>query len=105
MSDNNPDVAVRSKPIFERHFQTLLLTLVAGLIAWQGMTTLKLSESSARQDERVSHLIGLTEQLRQDLRAMDSQYLPRREAEMHRNETRSKLDALESRVSRLEAVQ
>lgn len=105
MSDKNPDTTVRSKPIMERHVQTLLLAVVAGLIGWQGITTLKLSESSARQDERVTHLITLTEQLRQDLRNMDSQYLTRREAEMHRNENRSKLDLLESRVSRLEGNQ
>lgn len=97
-----PDDAVRSKPILERHLQTLLLTLVAGLIAWQGVTTIKLTENAARQDEKVMHLISLTEQLRQDIRDMDSQYLPRREAEMQRSETRSRIDQLEGRVSRLE---
>jgi len=105
MSEQNPDRAVRSRPIMERHLQTLLLAVVAGLIGWQGVTTLKLSESSARQDERVTHLITLTEQLRQDLRNMDSQFLTRREAEVHRNETRSKIEILESRMNRLEGAQ
>lgn len=102
MNDSNPETAVRSKPILERHVQSIMLFLISGLIAWQGVTTLKLSESSARQDERVTHLITLTEQLRQDLRNMESQYLSRREAEMYRNESRSKIEQLESRVSRLE---
>lgn len=102
MSKNGPEDAVRSKPILERHLQTLLLTLVAGLIAWQGITTLKLTENAARQDEKVMHLIALTEQLRQDIRNMDSDYLPRREAEMYRSETAMRLDALDQRVTRLE---
>lgn len=102
MSEQSPDNAVRSRPILERHVQSIMLALISGLIAWQGVTTLKLSESSARQDERVAHLISLTEQLRQDLRDMDTQYLPRREAEMYRNEQRNKYEQLESRVSRLE---
>lgn len=105
MSDKSPENTVRSKPIMERHLQTLLLALVAGLISWQGYSTLRLNESSARQDERVSYLITLTEQLRQDMRNMDALYMPRREYEMYRNETRSKLDQLESRVSRLEGAQ
>lgn len=102
MFDQNPDTTVRSRPILERHIQSIMLALISGLITWQGVTTLKLSESSARQDERVAHLISLTEQLRQDLRDMDSQYLPRREAEMYRSEQRNKYEQLESRVSRLE---
>lgn len=105
MPDQSPDNAVRSKPIMERHVQTLLLALVAGLISWQGYSTLRLNESSARQDERVTHLITLTEQMRQDLRNLDAQYISRREAEMHRNEIRGKIDLLESRVNRLEGVQ
>lgn len=98
-------VPVRTRTKLETHMQTLLLAVVAGLIAWQGVTTLKLSESSARQDERVAHLISLTEHLRQDLRDMDSLHLPRREAEMYRNETHNRIDQLESRVSRLEGSQ
>lgn len=105
MQRTDPDNSVRSKPIIERHIQSIMLFLISGLIAWQGVTTLKLSESSARQDERVMHLISLTEQLRQDLRDMDSTYLPRREAEMYRNEQRNKYEQLESRVSRLEGAQ
>lgn len=102
MSGQTPDNSVRSRPILERHIQSTMLFLISGLIAWQGVTTLKLSESSARQDERVGHLISLTEQLRQDLRDMDTQYLPRREAEMYRNEQRNNYEQLEGRVSRLE---
>lgn len=102
MTDSNPETAVRSKPILERYVQSIVLFLISGLIAWQGVTTLKLSESSARQDERDTHLIKLTEQLRQDLRNIDSQYISRREAEMHGNESRRKIEQLESRVSRLE---
>lgn len=105
MSQGSPDDAVRSKPILERHLQTLLLTLVAGLIAWQGVTTLKLTENAARQDEKVMHLIALTEQLRQDIRNMDADFLPRREAEMYRSETSMRLDELYQRVSRLEGRQ
>lgn len=105
MSDSSPEHAVKSRPILERHVQSIMLFLISGLIAWQGVTTLRLSESSARQDERVAHLITLTEQLRQDLRNMDSQYLPRREAEMQRSETHRKIEHLESRVSRLESAQ
>jgi len=102
MSEKSPDNTVRSRPILERHVQTILLAVVVGLISWQATTTLRLSDSSARQDERVTHLIMLTEQLRQDLRNLDAQYISRREAEMYRNETHGMIESLESRVVRLE---
>lgn len=102
MATDTPEKPVTSRPIMERHLQTLLLALVAGLISWQGFSTLKLTESSARQDERVMHLIALTEQLRQDLRNLDSQYVTRRESDINRSELRSKLETLETRITRLE---
>lgn len=104
MNDQDPDVNKRTRPILESHLQSIMLALISGLIAWQGVSTLQLRESSARQDERVTHLINLTEQMRRDLRGIDSQYLPRREAEMYRNEQRARYEQLESRVSRLEGT-
>lgn len=97
-----PDDNMTPRPIIERHIQSFLLSVIIALAVWQGSTTFRLSEISARQDERVTHLINLTEQLRQDLRDMDATYLPRREAEIYRNETDRKLDELSSRVDRLE---
>ncbi|MDT8894198.1 hypothetical protein RSO41_05980 [Halomonas sp. I1] len=102
MTNSNPDTQVRAKPIFERHLQTLLLTLVAGLIAWQGITTLKLIETTARQDERISQLITMTEQLRNDLRDADSQYMTNHDARIYRDQLNSRIDDLDNRVSRLE---
>lgn len=97
--DNN----MKPRPTIERHIQSFLMSVIIALAVWQGSTTLRLSEISARQDERVTHLINLTEQLRQELRDMDVTYLPRREAEMYRHETDRKLDELSNRVGRLEA--
>ena len=95
--------SMKPRPIIERHIQSFLLSVIVALAVWQGSTTFRLSEISARQDERVTHLINLTEQLRQDLRDMDTTYLPRREAEIYRNETDRKLDELSVRVGRLES--
>lgn len=103
MTNANPDTHVRSKPILERHLQTLLLTLVAGLIAWQGVTTLKLIETSARQDERITQLLTMTEQLRNDLRDADSQYMTIQDASLYRDQMNGRIDALSSRLSRLES--
>lgn len=94
---------MKPRPIIERHIQSFLLSVIIALAVWQGSTTFRLSEISARQDERVTHLINLTEQLRRDLRDMDATYLPRREAEIYRNETDRKLDELSVRVGRLES--
>ncbi|WP_275289164.1 hypothetical protein [Halomonas elongata] len=103
MTDANPGThQVRAKPIFERHLQTLLLTLVAGLIAWQGVTTLKLIETTARQDERITQLITMTEQLRNDLKDADSQYMTNQDASLYRQQMNGRIDALDNRVSRLE---
>ena len=99
------DDKMKPRPIIERHIQSFLLSVIIALAVWQGSTTFRLSEISARQDERVSHLINLTEQLRQDLRNMDATYLPRREAEIYRNETDRKLEELSNRVDRLELRQ
>ena len=92
------------RPIIERHVQSIMLFLISGLIAWQGVTTLKLSESSARQDERVTHLISLTEQMQQALRDADSTYMSRRELQVHRNEIARELEQLDNRVGRLEGI-
>ena len=99
------DNKMTPRPIIERHIQSFLLSVIIALAVWQGSTTFRLSEISARQDERVTHLISLTEQLRQDLRNIDAAYLPRREAEMYRNETDRKLEELSNRVGRLEIRQ
>ncbi|WP_289105734.1 hypothetical protein [uncultured Halomonas sp.] len=103
MSDSpEQTVPVRTRTKFETHMQTLLLTLVAGLIAWQGMTSMKLIETSARQDERISQLIALTEQLRADLREVGNDYMTINDAAMYRDQINSRIDALGARVSRLE---
>jgi hypothetical protein len=96
------DTAVRPKPIMERHLQTLLLTLVAGLIAWSGMTTMKLVETQARQDERVSHLITLTESLRSEIRGMEDRYMSRSDAELYRAQFSARMDTMDQRISVLE---
>lgn len=92
------------KPIMERHLQTGILLLIVSFVGWQALTTLQLTEASVRQDERVMHLITLTEQLRVDLRNLDNLYLPRREAEVYRNDMRNRIEQLESRISRVEAI-
>ncbi|MBY5941151.1 hypothetical protein KUW00_09635 [Halomonas sp. DP5N14-9] len=82
--------------------QTVLLALVVGLLAWSGNTTLTLIETSARQDERISQLIALTEQLRADLREVGNDYMTINDAAMYRDQINSRIDALGARVSRLE---
>ena len=102
MSETSPDTALKAKPILERHAQTVLLALVVGLLAWSGNTTLTLIETSARQDERISQLIALTEQLRADLREVGNDYMTINDAAMYRDQINSRIDALGARVSRLE---
>lgn len=105
MSETNPETNVRSRPILERHVQTVLLALVVGLLAWSGNTTMTLIETSARQDERISQLITLTENLRQDLRDTGNQFMTISDAQLYRDQMNSRIDALGSRVSRLENEQ
>lgn len=105
MPTSSPDTAVRSKPIIERHVQTVLLALVVGLLAWSGNTTMTLIETSARQDERITQLINLTEQLRNDLRAVGSEYMTISDAALYRDQLNSKIDSLSARVSQLESRQ
>ncbi|WP_134016831.1 hypothetical protein [Modicisalibacter xianhensis] len=93
---------MRPRPIMERHLQTLLLTLVAGLIAWSGMTTMRLVETQARQDERVTHLITLTESLRNEIRGMEDRYMSRSDAEIYRAQFSARMDGLDQRISVLE---
>lgn len=102
MSETSPDTALKAKPILERHVQTVLLALVVGLLAWSGNTTLTLIETSARQDERISQLIALTEQLRADLREVGNDYMTINDAAMYRDQINSRIDSLGARVSRLE---
>lgn len=102
MNEDRDMPSVRSRPIMERHLQTLLLTLVAGLIAWQGVTTLKLTEASARQDER---LIGLTDkvtELQKDLREFSTSYYPKADAEREFGDIKSDISSLRERVTVLE---
>ncbi|MGQ7247582.1 hypothetical protein ACUN9Y_09605 [Halomonas sp. V046] len=102
MSEANPDTAVRSKPILERHLQTVLLALVVALLGWSGNTTLTLIETSARQDERISTLISLTENLRQDLRDVGTNYMKVNDAAIYRSQINGRIDALDGRLKRLE---
>lgn len=102
MSETNPDTAVRPKPILERHIQTVMLGLVIALLGWSGNTTLTLIETTARQDERITQLINLTEDLRTDLRNVGSEYMTISDAALYRDQMNGQLDALNERVKRLE---
>lgn len=86
----------------ERHLQTLLLTLVAGLITWQGVTTLKLTEGSARQDERIINLTAQVAQLRGDLRDWNNRFYLKADAERELGDIDADLGNLRDRVSALE---
>lgn len=105
MSETSPDTSVRPKPIIERHIQTVLLALVVGLLGWSGNTTMTLIETSARQDERITQLINLTEQLRADLRDVGTRYMTISDAALYREQMSGQLDALKQRVTRLENAQ
>jgi len=98
----NPDNNVRSRPIVERHIQTLLLAIVVGLLTWSSNTTLRLIETTARQDERISTLITLTESLRRDLRETGDEFMTISDAQLYRDQMRGRIDSIDSRVSRLE---
>ena len=102
MNVRNPGNNVRANPIVERHIQTLLLAIVVGLLAWSGNTTLRLIETTARQDERISTLITLTESLRRDLRETGDEFMTISEAQLNRDQMRGRIDSIDSRVSRLE---
>ena len=77
--------------------QTVLLFVVTGLIAWQGMTSVKLSESSARQDERIQHLTMQVTEIHRELREQRNAYVPRAEVERNFDELRERIRALELR--------
>lgn len=76
----------------ERHIQTLLLTVVAGLIAWQGVTTLKLIETSTRQDERITYLVQQVGDMHAEMRRQRDDYVTRAEFERRLGEFRAVLE-------------
>jgi len=71
-------------------------------VAWSGNTTLRLIETTARQDERISTLITLTESLRRDLRETGDEFMTISDAQLYRDQMRGRIDSIDSRVSRLE---
>ncbi|QJQ93927.1 MULTISPECIES: hypothetical protein [Halomonadaceae] len=102
MADNGPDTTVRSKPIMERHLQTMLLAIATMLIGWQGVTTFNLSQTSARQDERIVHLTQQVSEIHRELRDQRDNYVTFNEADRRFREHRHELDAINSRVRALE---
>ncbi|WP_413616426.1 hypothetical protein MRB56_09165 [Halomonas cupida] len=102
MSEQSPDNSVRSRPILERHVQTIMLGLVIALLAWSGTTTLKLVETSARQDERITQLINITNELRDEMRDASSRYMTVNSASVYRQQLNSRIDSIDIRVKQLE---
>lgn len=92
----------RQSPIMERHLQTLLLTVVAGLIAWQGVTTLKLTESTARQDERIVYLTEQVAEIHRELREQRVLFINRGEFERRMDGQDAVIRAMSDRVRKLE---
>lgn len=99
MDDPQPE---QKASLMERHLQTLLLTIVAGLIAWQGVTSLKLSESSARQDERIAYLTEQVREIHRELREQRAVYVTRGEFERRTDAQDDRLDGIDGRVRALE---
>lgn len=57
-----------SSPVLERHLQTLLLSIIAGLIAWGGMTINGTAQATVRLDERVVQMTKTVEEARLEVR-------------------------------------
>lgn len=93
---------VRTRKRLETHVQTVLLAMVIAVITWSGNTTLKLIETTARQDERITQLLELTEELRQELRDAGNRFMTIDAADFYRQQVNGRLDALDDRVKRLE---
>ncbi|WP_417329184.1 hypothetical protein [Halomonas cupida] len=82
--------------------QTIMLGLVIALLAWSGTTTLKLVETSARQDERITQLINITNELRDEMRDASSRYMTVNSASVYRQQLNSRIDSIDIRVKQLE---
>lgn len=102
MHEKDPDTAVRSRPIRERHLQTFLLFVVSGLIGWQGLTTLSLLEASARQDERILNLTQQVAELHREWREQRDSNVSLTEFERRMGEHQREINSIRDRVRTLE---
>lgn len=56
-----------SRPAWERHLQSLLMVMVAGLIGWVGLSITGIREDNVRMSERISALTATVERLEERL--------------------------------------
>lgn len=58
------DQPVSTRPVWERHIQTVMMTLVIGGLGWVGSTILEVSEQQAVQTVRIEHLVRQVEEFK-----------------------------------------
>lgn len=92
-----PEITPRTA--LERHAQTLILSVVTGLILWVGVSVTGTRESMVRLEVRVESVSAALEELKS---ARNGSYT-RAEADRTHAEMDRRLSMLEGRVTKLEA--
>ncbi|WP_342594538.1 hypothetical protein AAGT95_16760 [Salinicola lusitanus] len=96
------DMPVRSRPIMERHIQTVLLSVIVAALLWFGSSVVEVREGFARQDEKMIGVQSQLAQIQADLRSQSDKYYPRADAEREMTSFRSDIRTLRERVTVLE---
>lgn len=96
------DMPVRSRPILERHLQTILLSVITAALLWFGGSVVEVREGFARQDEKMISVQAQLAQIQTDLREQSSKYYPKADAEREMSSFRSDIRTLRERVTVLE---
>ena len=102
MTEEQDMPSVRSRPIMERHIQTVLLSVIVAALLWFGSSVVDVREGFARQDEKMISVQAQLAQIQSDLREQSDKYYPKADAEREMTSFRSDIRTLRERVTVLE---
>ena len=88
---------------FERHVQSLLLVVVAGLIGWAGMSISSTASDVAAMSVQIASLKEDLRDLRAELREQVAASYPRVQADTDLGQIHGRLDDHEARLRMLES--
>ena len=88
--------------IMEQHVQTIITTVMAGLVAWIGLSVSDNNEAIARMDERMKSLQGSVLSIQGQLSAATNDRYTATEAGRHRQLMVTRLNNQEKRIDELD---
>jgi len=105
MSEKDSEMpgTVRSKPILERHVQSILLALIVGGILWVGNNMVTYGQQIAVINSSMAQLQSTLTQMQTDLRASNGKFAVKTEVDAALAQDRSDIRSLRERITTLEA--